>query len=84
MVSDMKTIKEIETEVFLKMAEENERLKTIIRHAASGRTDLFFICGQAGHVDEHGLPYQIMVCPALGSDGFAIYTKTSEYNAPGY
>ena len=31
-----------------------------------------------------GLPEKIMVCPAYGLDGFAIYTKTSNYSAPEY
>ena len=66
------------------LREENERLKKIIRHAAADRTGVYFICGEGGKKDAVGLPNQIQVCPAIGSDGFAIYTKTTEYSAPEY
>jgi hypothetical protein len=44
----------------------------------------FFICGQSEDKDDVGLPSKILVCPSYGSDGFAIYTKTTDYSAPGY
>ena len=40
--------------------------------------------GEGGEKDYLGLPEKIMVCPQMGSDGFAMYTKTMEYSAPGY
>lgn len=43
-----------------------------------------FICGQGGTVDAQGLPAMIMVCPAYGLDGFAVYKKSQDYSAPGY
>lgn len=46
--------------------------------------DLYFICGEAGEKDSMGLPDHIMVCPSCGLDGMAMYTKTTEYSAPGY
>jgi hypothetical protein len=46
--------------------------------------DAYFICGEAGEKDDMGLPEKIMVCPAYGLDGFAMYTKTSDYSAPEY
>lgn len=44
----------------------------------------YFICGEGGPKDELGLPLKLLVCPAHGADGFAIYTKTKEYDAPSY
>ncbi len=67
-----------------KLEEENLKLKTMIRHAIADRTGVYFICGDAGPKDDVGLPNKVLICPAYGSDGFAIYTKTSEYSAPGY
>jgi len=29
-----------------------------------------------------GLPEMIIVCPAYGLDGMAVYTKTTDYSAP--
>jgi hypothetical protein len=46
--------------------------------------DAYFICGEGGEKDDMGLPEKIMVCPAYGLDGFAMYTKTSDYSAPEY
>jgi len=43
-----------------------------------------FICGGSEEKDEMGLPKMITVCPAYGLDGFAVYHKTSDYNAPVY
>ena len=42
----------------------------------------FFICGEAGEKDSMGLPEKIMVCPAYGLDGFAVYKKDRDYDAP--
>jgi hypothetical protein len=61
-----------------------EKLKTIWIHSQPEKSQQFFICGQGGEKDSLGLPKIILVCPAYGSDGFAIYTKTSDYSAPGY
>ena len=66
------------------LRDENVRLKTMIRHAIADRTGVYFICGEGGTRDSNGLPPMIMVCPAIGSDGFAMYTKTTEYSQPGY
>lgn len=80
----MRTINEQETDAILKLAEENERLKTIIRHAVADRTGVYFICGEAGEKDANGLPEKIMVCPAMGADGFAVYERKVQYTAPAY
>jgi len=63
---------------------ENERLKTIIRHAVADRTGVYFICGEGGERDSVGLPDLILVCPAPGADGMSAYKKITEYSAPGY
>lgn len=43
-----------------------------------------FICGHAGPQDSMGLPDKLFVCPTFGLDGFAVYTKSRDYDAPGY
>lgn len=43
-----------------------------------------FICGGSDEKDYMGLPKTLLVCPAYGLDGFAIYKQTSEYSAPSY
>jgi hypothetical protein len=60
------------------------KLEKIFAHATADKTGLFFICGESGEKDNMGLPKMIMVCPQIGADGFAIYTKTTDYSAPGY
>ena len=57
----------------------------ILRHIMSEKLEgVYFICGEGGEKDSMNLPKTILVCPAYGLDGFAIYTKTSDYSAPGY
>jgi hypothetical protein len=46
--------------------------------------DRMFICGGSKELGEDNLPDMIMVCPAFGADGFAIYKKHRDYDAPGY
>lgn len=41
-----------------------------------------FICGGSEDRDKMGLPQTLLVCPAYGLDGFAVYKMTSEYSAP--
>ena len=68
-----------------KLREENEKWRKIFKHAEAERFEgVYFICGEGGPKDAMGLPEKISVCPAYGLDGFAIYTKTSDYSAPGY
>jgi hypothetical protein len=43
-----------------------------------------FICGNTGTIDDDGLPTFVLVCPAYGADGFALYKKFKDYTAPGY
>ncbi len=61
------------------------RVHKMVRHLSAEKLEgVYFICGEAGIKDAMGLPEKIMVCPAYGLDGFAIYTKTSNYSAPEY
>ena len=64
--------------------EKIEKYETILKHAMSEKTGVFFICGEAGEKDSMGLPEKIMVCPAYGLDGFAMYKKDRDYDAPGW
>lgn len=66
------------------LRELNEKFRTIVAHGKPEYTGKFFICGQTGELDADQLPKQILVCPHYGLDGFAIYTKTSDYSAPSY
>jgi hypothetical protein len=61
-----------------------QKLKTILIHSQPGLHETFFICGQTGEKDNMGLPEHILVCPAVGLDGMAQYTKTKDYSAPGW
>ena len=86
------TITKDPLEVIAALQAENARLseliakfRTIVIHAsAEKREDIYFICGQMGPMDEMRLPAKILVCPAFGLDGFAVYSKTQDYSAPGY
>ena len=71
----MKEITDEEYELF-------QKLKKIWFHSQAENTGTFFICGEGGEHDRMGLPEMIMVCPAYGLDGMAIYTKTKDYSAP--
>lgn len=46
--------------------------------------NIYFISGQAGSVDENGLPEQIFICPAYGLDWFQIYQRTDKTEGPEY
>jgi len=59
-----------------------EKLKKIWFHAKAEETGTFFICGELGKKDSMGLPEHILVCPAYGSDGMAMYTMSKPYSAP--
>ena len=80
----MKTLREKATAAILELAEENARLRKTLDHIMAQRTGTYFICGDVGPKGEMNLPHAIMICPQYGSDGFAIYTKTTEYDSPKY
>ena len=73
----MKTITDEEYALF-------EKLKKIWYHSAPEQSGTYFICGEVGDKDSVGLPEKLLVCPAYGSDGMAVYTKTTDYSAPSY
>ena len=43
-----------------------------------------FICGEAGKNGEDGMPEFYFICPTYGLDGFAVYKKDKDYDAPGW
>lgn len=61
-----------------------EKLKRIWVHSVPEKSGMYFICGEGGDKDQMGLPQMILVCPAYGLDGMAIYSKTKDYSAPEY
>ena len=63
---------------------ENDKLRKIVIHLYAERTGEFFICGELGDKGADGLPDKILVCPAYGLDGFAVYKKEADYSAPGW
>jgi hypothetical protein len=74
-MSDSK-IKELEKKIF--------EYKTILTHLVPDFSGQYFICGSVGEEDVYGLPKMILVCPEMGLEGFAVYTKTADYRAPGW
>lgn len=55
------------------------RVKTAIVHSRPEETGAFFVCGASDKLGADGLPDSIMICPAAGLDGFAIYKKTRDW-----
>ena len=75
----------LELEAYEGELEKLRKVYKMARHLTAEKLEgVFFICGEGGTKDDMGLPEKIMVCPAYGLDGFAVYTKTSNYSAPGY
>ena len=63
------------------------RIEKIVVHSLAQQDSpsaVFFICGTQGPEDENGLPEKILVSPGSGLDGFAVYTRTTEYSTPSY
>jgi len=52
-----------------------QKLTKIWYHTEPEKTGSFFICGEAGDSDEHGLPEYILVCPQMGANETAVYKK---------
>jgi hypothetical protein len=61
---------------------ENDRLKEELKRLYG--VDRPFICGNTKEIDTDNMPVYVLVCPAYGSDGFAIYKKYKKYSAPSY
>jgi len=64
------------------LRKENARLIEELKRLYG--VDRPFICGTTGEVGEDGMNEFILVCPAYGADGFAMYKKHKDYSAPGY
>jgi hypothetical protein len=62
---------------------ENERLKNILKHLLAEKTGVYFICGEAGKV-ENDLPEYLVVCPQYGSDSTQAYVKQGKLTSPGW
>ena len=45
-----------------------EALKKIFIHANPAQSGAYFICGESGDKDAHGLPEGLMICPSYGVD----------------
>jgi hypothetical protein len=43
-----------------------------------------FICGEAGEKGKDGMPEFFFIAPTYGVDGFAVYKKDKDYDAPGW
>ena len=67
-----------------KLYEENEKLKEVIRAMFPEINPRPFICGISGEKDSMGLPERLHICPTYGLEGFAVYKKETEYDAPGW
>ena len=65
-----------------KIIDENNRLKEELRRLYG--VERPFICGTAGGVGEDNMSDFVLVCPAYGADGFALYKKFKPYSAPEY
>jgi len=64
------------------LRKENARLVEELKRLYG--VDRPFICGTAGNKGEDGMPEYVLVCPAYGADGMAMYKKFKDYSAPGY
>jgi hypothetical protein len=51
------------------------KLTKIWFHTQPDKSGSFFICGEAGNSDEHGLPEVILVCPQMGANITAVYKR---------
>ena len=61
---------------------ENARLVEELKRLYG--VDRPFICGWAGSAGADGMKEFVLVCPAYGADGFALYKKHKNYSAPEY
>jgi hypothetical protein len=52
-----------------------QKLTKLWYHTQPEKAGSFFICGNAGELDGHGLPEFILVCPQMGSNTMAVYKR---------
>jgi len=64
------------------LVKENERMREELRKLFG--VERPFICGVAGGVGADNMADYVLVCPAYGADGAAMYKKYKDYSAPGY
>jgi hypothetical protein len=64
------------------LKKENARLVEELKRLYG--VDRPFICGTAGKLQDDRMHEYILVCPAYGADGFALYKKHKDYSSPGY
>jgi hypothetical protein len=64
------------------LIKENERMREELRKLFG--VERPFICGTAGGVGADGMADYVLVCPAYGADGAAMYKKYKDYSAPEY
>lgn len=74
----------LETEAYEGELKKLRKFHKLVRHTllAEKFGDIYFICGEAGEKDNNGLPQQIHVCPAYGTDFFVVYQKTDQSVGP--
>ena len=58
-----------------------EKMNYFLRHNAFAEKHfgVFFICGEAGEKDINGIPEEVMICPAYGSDVSYRFTRGKSY-----
>ena len=61
----------------VRLRAENEKMKYFLRHNvfAEKQYGVYFVCGEGGDKDRNGMPEQIYVCPAYGSDVIYRYNR---------
>lgn len=64
------------------LIKENERMREELRKLFG--VERPFICGVAGGVGADNMADYVLVCPAYGADGAAMYKKYKDYSAPEY
>ena len=64
------------------LVKENERMREELRKLFG--VERPFICGVAGGVGADNMADYVLVCPAYGADGSAMYKKYKDYSAPEY
>ena len=64
------------------LVKENDRMREELRKLFG--VERPFICGVAGGVGADNMADYVLVCPAYGADGSAMYKKYKDYSAPEY
>ena len=71
-------------EEVLLLRKKVDKYETILKHAMAEKSGVFFISGEAGEIDNNGLPDTVFICPAMGLDWSVAYRKDRDYSAPGW